>query len=290
MILVRPLAMKQLGLVVASAALATVAAIVPHSAAASGGLRAGPASAVASYAQLSTGASSARQRWPKGPTPEPNPYVVWVEESTTTTSTPPAWEQCYGCDCMSAFAGRMVQNGGIAYNYTCFGGFSEAQVHVPDVSWVGPKDTTNCEDCQFFALTVDDLDYPNGIGAADNHMHNVFWAGNIPGDWTNLTAKTAGGVGEGLASIDELESNMVIVGRNSRGGVGMETLCPERGIHRYKTTVWALTSELTEVGPDASYGEVHTAIHSREMARVTFFAELKAQGQHVSRPARFLQH
>lgn len=28
-----------------------------------------------------------------------------------------------------------------------------------------------------------DLDYPNGMGSADNMVRNLFWVANIPGDW-----------------------------------------------------------------------------------------------------------
>lgn len=224
--------------------------------------------------------------------PEPHPYVIWAESGTTVTTTAPAWEQCSGCDCMTADVSRFTLQGSIISKYTCFESTATKVLPVPDLSWNGPKDPSMCPDCQFYAITIDDLDFPNGKGDPLNHVQSMFWAANIPGDWKNLSASTVGGYpspgwGEPVADIGELESNMVLIGRNSLGRLGLEKLCPQRGIHRYKTTVWALGSEVTDLGPDSSHAEVAASLSLRELARVTVYAELRARGSEGS--STFLQ-
>jgi len=213
---------------------------------------------------------------------EPHPFVIWAESATTVTTTAPAWEQCSGCDCMTADVSRFTFAGSFLAKYTCFDN-SEPHPPVPDLSWDGPLDPSTCPDCQFYAITVEDLDFPNGKGDPHNHVQSLFWAANIPGDWKNLSASTVGGypspgVGEPMANIGELESNLVLIGRNSLGQLGMQPLCPQRGIHRYKTTVWALSSEASDLGPDSSYAAVAASLSLREIARVTVFSELRARG------------
>merc|ERR1719492_158882 len=189
---------------------------------------------------------------------------------------------------MTADLSGFTMQGSIVSAYTCFD--STAKLPIPDLTWDGPKDPTMClQPCQFYAITIDDLDFPNGKGDPLNTVQPMFWAANIPGEWKNLRASTVGGypapvdalglpVAEPVADIGELESNMVLIGRNSLGRLGLEKLCPKRGIHRYKTTVWALSSEVTDLGPDSPHAAVAASLSLREMARVTVYAELRARG------------
>ena len=67
--------------------------------------------------------------------------------------------------------------------------FEAASWRCEAASW---KDGQKCRSCQAFALTIEDLDYPNGMGSAENQVRNLFWVANIPGDWMaiNETAVT----------------------------------------------------------------------------------------------------
>mmetsp|Transcript_60862 Transcript_60862/g.196928 ORF Transcript_60862/g.196928 Transcript_60862/m.196928 type:complete len:197 (+) Transcript_60862:253-843(+) len=115
---------------------------------------------------------------------------------------------------------------------------------------------------KYFAVTVSDLDEPFGVGAMRNRVQGIFWAANIPGDWRELSAeKVAGGGG-------------VIIGRNRKGKQSLEPICPTRGRHRLRVTLWVLRAALPGLGPDTPYAEVMEQFEAAELAKATVFAEV----------------
>lgn len=212
----------------------------------------------------------------------PNPYLFWVEALPSPLPTTPApYEQCFGCQCLIAEPGDFLKGGLIADAYTCNapGGIAK---RVPEVSWMGQPGShlsgKDCPGCQSFALTVEDLDYPGGIGETGNEIKGIFWAMNIPGDWSELTEAKA------LSSTTGSGDPEVLLGKVGRkdGLGGLSPICPEKGEHRYKITLWALSAyagnDADPVDPSASFSTVMGMIESMELARVTFFGNSKAPG------------
>mmetsp|Transcript_97754 Transcript_97754/g.209739 ORF Transcript_97754/g.209739 Transcript_97754/m.209739 type:complete len:256 (+) Transcript_97754:77-844(+) len=220
----------------------------------------GNSSAVASLLQEST---------VEGQQESPSPYLIWVHQPPPPGPTPiPLPEQCFGCDCLTPFPQRFVVNGKIADGYKCRGGVGGSQgasTLVPVLAWSGLQEGRRCPDRRSFAVTVEDLDYPHGVGAEDNRVHGMFWVANIPGNWHAINAaRLLGRFGK--------ESG-VMVGRNVLGTLAMEPVCPRGGEHRYKITIWALNSpDLGAVTSETSYAKVLEAIQARELARATVFA------------------
>jgi len=202
----------------------------------------------------------------------PNPYVVWVQNGLFPTTLPPLPEQCHGCGCLFVFPDRFIINGGLAPKFTaaCASpvGAAAGVALVPELRWAGPAGAgggPRCERCSSFAVTVADLDAPGGAGTGANHVEGLFWAVNVPSDWTELSQeKLAGG------------SDGVVVGRNTFGALGMSPVCPRAGRHRLRVTVWALRSALPGLGPDTPYSEVVSQLECAELARATTFAEVTA--------------
>lgn len=210
--------------------------------------------------------------------PGPYPNMMWVEQKPLPLplTTPPVYEQCHGCHCMFVFPDKFVVGGNIADEFTCRGGAATSK--VPTIKWAGlpgaditNKDGETCESCSSFALTIEDLDYPNGNGEVNNHVHSIFWAVNIPGDFKELN------------DINAFEQTAgVIVGNNAEGKPGLEAPCPKKGTHRYKTTLWSLSSYLgTSLDPflaSTDPAAVKAELESRELARATFYASLTSPG------------
>jgi len=181
---------------------------------------------------------------------------------------------------MFVFPGSFVKGGNIANEFTCRGGAATSK--VPHIKWVGQpgQDYTNqegekCPTCSSFAVTIEDLDYPNGNGEVNNKIKSIFWAVNIPGDFTELNDANAFGEVDGKPS-------GVVVGFNSQGVQGLEVPCPKKGTHRYKTTLWSLGSyigtELDPFDPKTPADSVKAALEARELARATFYASLTSPG------------
>lgn len=232
---------------------------------------------------------------PAPPTPPgPNPQLLWVEQTNPPApTTAPTYDQCYGCDCIVSFPGDLLDGGNVADKYTCIGG--APTVHVPTMKWAGnpvnigqgqpvtQRDGTTCTKSQSFAIIVEDLDYPYGVGETGNHVRNLFWAVNIPGDWQEFNDE--------LANKKYLELPIVVIGRNDGGTLGWETPCPTKGLHRYRFTLWALKSylgsEMDPVDPNSDYRAVILPqLEQNELARTQFFGNVKAPGGH---PSSFLQ-
>jgi len=182
---------------------------------------------------------------------------------------------------MFVFPDKFVKGGKIANEFTCHGGAGTAR--VPTIKWVGQPGTdyTNeegekCATCSSYAVTIEDLDFPNGNGEVDNHVQSIFWAVNIPGDFTELNEANAFGLDANGAP------NGVVVGFNPSGVQGIDSICPKKGTHRYKTTLWSLTgylgSSLDPWNPRSSPGEVKAALEAQELARATFYATLMSPG------------
>jgi len=177
---------------------------------------------------------------------------------------------------MFVFPDKFVKGGNIANEFTCLGGAATSK--VPTVKWVGQpgqdyinEEGEKCATCSSYALTIEDLDYPNGQGEVNNHIHSIFYAVNIPGDMTELNDANAFDPEKG-----------VIVGYNKQGVQGLEAPCPKKGVHRYKTTLWSLNSylgtELDPFDPKTVADSVKASLETRELARATFFATLTSPG------------
>ena len=148
----------------------------------------------------------------------PGPNVLWVEQSLVLGSA--AAKHCCGCHCLMLSSRTMVGGDTVSQEYTCGG-----PGKVPDISWwtTLATPTQSCDAPTSFAVTVADLDYPNGMGQMENRVEDIFWAVDIPATWNWLNSSN---VYEGPSS----------------GSV--RPLCPSRGTHRFKVTVWALDSFL----------------------------------------------
>jgi len=218
---------------------------------------------------------------PQPPPPlGPDPQLMWIENTPLPAATlPPLPEQCYACRCLMAFPGPFLSGGNIADPYTCHGG--AATRFVPEVSWTSEialstrfQETSSCPDCQSFAITMEDLDYPNGIGEVNNKIQNMFWAVNIPTDWRQLSMANAYAEEEG--------EPIITIGHNSKGEKKMELPCPHKGLHRYRVTVWALNQHLgtkmSPVDPEMDYGTLIGQLESMEMARASIVGNLKSPG------------
>jgi len=241
------------------------------------------------YGQNSNGVPADFWAWKTTPAPKPppgpNPQVMWVAQTTAPLpTTPPVYENCYACDCLFVYDTDIVQGGSIPDKYTCFGG--KPTVHVPQFKWAGtPKNTgldhpvrqpdgSECIKSQSFAITMQDLDYPNGVGELGNTVRNMFWAANIPGDWTEITESAAYSKYKGVPT--------VVVGRNDAGQLGMEVPCPKHGIHRIKFTLWALRSflgtEQNPLDPNTPMSAMAPLFEEKELSRYVFFGTIAAQG------------
>lgn len=224
------------------------------------------------------------QTTPGPPTPPgPSPQLIWVEQTAPPLpTTPPMPDQCYGCDCLFLFPGNFLSGGNIADKFTCRG--SSGEVHVPEFTWAGEPqnsgqghpltgaDGSSCARFKSYAITMDDLDYPNGIGESTNEVRNSFWAVNIPGDWNEFN--------EQLAHSTYKDKNVVTIGRNGFGNLGMEVPCPRKGTHRFQVTLWVLDnylgSELEPVDPDSSPDAIRSMLQAHELARASFYGTVLA--------------
>merc|ERR1719329_1694718 len=177
---------------------------------------------------------------------------------------------------MFVFPDKFVKGGSIANEFTCHGGAPTSK--VPTIKWVGQpgieytdSDGESCPKCSSYAVTMEDLDYPNGVGETNNHIRSIFWAVNIPGDWKELNDANAFKEGTG-----------VVVGQNLEGNLGIEVPCPKKGTHRYKTTLWSLGSYLGDdyhpFDPKTPADAVKGKLEQLELARATFFASLTSPG------------
>jgi phosphatidylethanolamine-binding protein (PEBP) family uncharacterized protein len=215
--------------------------------------------------------------------PGPNAQLVWVEQTMAPLpTTAPPLEACYGCDCLWADAGDMITGGSLSDKYTCVGGPSSAR--FPSFQWAGmPKNTgvghpilqSNGKQCiksQSYAVVVEDMDYPNGVGQKGNRLFTHFWAINIPGDATGLN--------DGLVDMAINGEKVVTVGMNDAGTIGWAPPCPEYGVHRIRTTVWAMStilgSETDPVDPEQGWPGVRAKLEVLELARTSFYTTVKA--------------
>lgn len=189
----------------------------------------------------------------------PNPYVVWIDSGVLPTTPPPVFGQCHGCQCVHLLADAFVSGGHVAKQYRC----TDSHHHlVPSLKWSGFDGASDIS----FAVTITDLDEPDGVGALSNHVSALFWAANIPGDWRGLDDSSAAAGG-------------IVIGRNRGGGLGLEPICPHRGRHRLSITLWVLHSSVPGLGPDAPYSEVVQQLEAAELARDTLFADVSADGE-----------
>lgn len=212
---------------------------------------------------------------PPSPPLAPNPNLLWVEQTAPPIpTTAPPWEQCFGCNCMVPFPDGILQGGSISNKYTCVGGAATAR--VPEFRWasapgINPgaslpgKDGKPCASCQSYAVVMDDLDYPNGVGESSNTIKNVFWAVNIPGTSTELTHAAA-----------FAKDSTIVVSSDSKPP------CPSKGTHRFKVTLWALNAYMgTGFNPMSAttpISEIRAKISSMELAQASFTGTVKSPG------------
>jgi len=222
------------------------------------------------------------------PVPPPGPYaqVVWVAATAPPLPTlPPTYEQCFGCDCLFPFADNMIKGGNVANDYTCIGGAAKAS--VPEMSWSGmPVNSgvghpilrqdgqSTCPKSLSLAIVVEDLDFPNGIGEKNNHVHTHFWAVNIPGTWDKFN--------EQLAYQTYKDLPLVLMGKNDAGTIGMDPICPKKGLHRYRFTLWALRDYISSgdepLDANTPYDQILPKLEQLELAKATMYGNVKAPG------------
>jgi phosphatidylethanolamine-binding protein (PEBP) family uncharacterized protein len=182
---------------------------------------------------------------------------------------------------MMIYPGKFLNGGTIGNDYSCHGGAPTK--HVPEITWVSEiqdslrfqeSSSGSCPDCMSFAITMEDLDYPYGIGEIGNSVHNMFWAVNIPSHWRELN--------EANAFAKDGGEPVVTIGRNPEGKMEMEMPCPHKGVHRFRVTLWALSQELgtamDPVDPDMPYAQLVAQLEAVEMARASFVGNLKSPG------------
>ncbi|CAD7936804.1 unnamed protein product [Amoebophrya sp. A120] len=220
---------------------------------------------------------------PPAPPSGPFPYVFWATTPAPPADPPPPkWENCYGCDCLVVHAASMIAGGTIDNSFTCIGG---APTHsVPALSWEGmpansglghpilKKGREACPKALSVAIVVEDMDYPNGVGEQTNKIFNHFWAVNIPGDWSSFDDSN-------FASVYR-NQKLVFIGKNSAGKRDFALICPKKGTHRYRFTVWALRDYLSSgdspMDPEVSYAKVLPRLDELELAKVVLYANVKA--------------
>jgi len=215
--------------------------------------------------------------------PGPNPQLLWVEQTAPgLPTTAPPLEACYGCDCLFVDVGDFIVGGKLNNKYTCAGG--PATALSPHFTWAGVPQNSGvghvvaqangkqCIKSQSFAIVVEDLDYPNGIGQKGNRVFTHYWAVNIPGDATELT--------DALIASTINGEKIVTVGMNDAGTIGMDPPCPEFGVHRIRTTLWALSttvgSEVEPIKPEQGWPAIRAILEPMELARTSFYGTVKA--------------
>merc|ERR550514_458576 len=199
-------------------------------------------------------------------------------------TTAPPLEACYGCDCLFIDAGDYVVGGQLNNKYTCVGGAATAG--TPEFKWAGVPVNSGvghpilqangrpCTKSQAFAVVVEDLDYPYGVGQKGNRVYTNYWAVNIPGDATILNNE--------LVNWKINGEDVVTVGMNDGGTIGLDPPCPEYGAHRIRTTLWALSgvlgNEVEPLDPEQPWPAVRAKLEPMELARTSFFTTVKAPG------------
>jgi len=209
------------------------------------------------------------------PPPGPNPNVVWVPMTEAPLpTTAPELQACYGCECLFTFAPELLAGGDIADKFVCKGG-----ALAPKLRWAGQmhsiegnSDGGHSIKPQSFALVVEDLDYPYGVGEAYNRVFTHYAAWNIPGNYTSFDESVAAKTYKGLP--------IVTVGVNDAGRQDYDPPCPTKGLHRIRVTLWALRAHL-DVPAETPFREVLPKLEYLEMARSQFMGNVLARPQAV---------
>lgn len=70
------------------------------------------------------------------------------------------------------------------------------------------------------------------------------------------------------------------MGKNDAGGVGMEPICPRKGLHRYRITLWSLRDYVSNgdkpLDSDTSYHDILPVLTKLELQRATFYGSVSA--------------
>lgn len=209
--------------------------------------------------------------------PGPFPNLFWVEQPFTTAipTMAPKPEQCSGCMCLFPQPSDFIQNGKINDAFTCLGGAGN-WTFIPSLRWIADKGMQ----VGSLAVTVEDLDFPNGVGESSNSVHDLFWAANIPPNWTEINSQNVQQVNE--------EGNLIVtVGKPVGASDGAEDLCPTKGTHRYRATLWALKTMLGQrVNPNTASMAVKAILEGEKMAEVNYFGALTAKGRSLQQTGR----
>ncbi len=180
----------------------------------------------------------------------------------------------------------------------CFSRFFCKQNLTPTFSWDGlieistkPKDPKKitCPKSNSLAFTIEDLDYPNGMGESGNSVFLHYWAVDIPGDWTSFDASKTGLIKNG-SNLKLVHEGMTSPDRVKSDGSGlldtsMVPICPKKGIHRYRFTLYALKGELStgdsRLAEDAPFGSVAGALDGNKLAKFVSFAKIAGNPMNV---------
>ena len=234
--------------------------------------------------------------WETTPAPPaplmPNPHLVWIEATAPPLpTTAPSFEACYGCDCLFLFAeDGLIEKNTVSNDFTCIGG--AAKFTMPAVRWAGmpPKNTgvghpilhpndgsSMCPKSMSYALVVEDLDYPYGLGERHNKVLTHFWAVNIPGNWQHFDETVYNDKDKNFKN----GMPIVFIGKNDETGKReMAPVCPKKGLHRYRFTVWVLRDYLSDgdnpLDPELTYNDILPRLESLELARSSFYGNVKA--------------
>lgn len=145
---------------------------------------------------------------------------------------------------MSIRSPAFVHGGAIPARHTCDGAETS-----PPLAWDGVPDGARS-----LALIVDDPDAPDPARPTRIWVHWVLY--NIP---PVLRALPEGGAHSPVP-------DGACEGLNDSGGLGYEGPCPPIGSHRYFHTLYALDTELPDLGADARRAELDAAMHGHMLA------------------------
>ena len=136
-------------------------------------------------------------------------------------------------------------NGAIPPRFTCDGPDIS-----PPLSWTGAPPGTRS-----VALIVDDPDAPDPAAPKRVWVHWVLY--NVPGSASSL------GEGASGAALPPGARE----GRHDGGGTGYSGPCPPIGRHRYFHKLYALDTELPDLGPRATKADLERAMSGHVLAQ-----------------------
>lgn len=137
-------------------------------------------------------------------------------------------------------------NGSIPVQHTC-----EGRDAAPKLQWRGAPTGTKS-----FALIVDDPDAPDPEAPTRVFVHWVAW--NIPASASTVDGSQKEGMNDG----------------GKRGYMGP---CPPIGRHRYFFKLYALDTQLGDLGPATTKGELERAMQGHVLAQAELIGTYEAE-------------